>query len=91
MNTQTLIRTLVLVIALVNQILVASGYSPLPIEEESLEALLSSLFATGASLWAWWSNNSVTAAAKAGDSVKNAIKSGNLSAEEVEELVAASK
>lgn len=91
MDTQTLIRTLVLALALVNQFLVAAGYSPLPIEEEAFEEMLSTIFLTCASLWAWWKNNSITAAAKAGDTVTKAVKNGNLNAEEIEELVASSK
>ena len=91
MDTQTLIRTLVLALALINQLLVAAGHSPIPIAEEEMETFLSTVFTMGASVWAWWSNNSITAAAKAGDAVKDAVKAGNLSAEEVTELVAASK
>jgi SPP1 family holin len=68
MKTDTIIRTLVLVLALVNQVLAVFGMSPLPIEEAELEALLSSLFTVGASVWAWWKNNSFT---------KNAIEADN--------------
>lgn len=91
MSTQTLIRTLVLVLALVNQILCSMGMSPLPIAEEELEALLSTLFTTIAAVWAWWKNNSISESAKAGDAVKSAIQSGNLTADEVNELVNATK
>ena len=91
MDTQTLIRTLVLALALINQLLVAVGMSPLPIEEAQLETLLSTGATVFAALGAYWKNNSITAAAKAGDTVKDAVKAGNLSAEEVTELVAASK
>ena len=87
MDTSTLIRTIVLALALVNQLLVSFGMSPLPIEEEQLETLLSTAVTIIAALWAYWKNNSITSAAKAGDAVKDAIKNGNLSAEEVNELV----
>ena len=90
MDTQTLIRTIVLAVALVNQFLVAMGYSPLPLESEELEEMLSTAALALASLWAWYKNNSITKAAKAGDSVMRAVKNGNLDANEVEELVTAS-
>ena len=90
MDTQTLIRTIVLAVALVNQFLVAVGYSPLPLESEELEEMLSTAALTFASLWAWYKNNSITKAAKAGDSIMRAVKSGNLDADEVQKLVDAS-
>ena len=91
MDTQTLIRTLVLVLALINQVLCNMGMSPIPVSEAELEMLLSTIFTIVASIWAWWKNNDVTSAAKAGSAVTKSIKAGNLSAEEVNELVSASK
>lgn len=90
MNTSTLIRTLVLLLALANQLLVATGHSALPIDDAQIETLVSTVVTIGASLWSWWANNSITKAAKAGDTVMRAVKNGNLDANEVEELVAAS-
>ena len=56
----TIARTLVLVHAIVNQILSACGKSPLPIESETLEQLVTAGFTTVAALIAWWKNNSFT-------------------------------
>lgn len=56
----TVARTLVLVLALVNQILSACGKSPLPIESETLEQLVTAGFTIVAALIAWWKNNSFT-------------------------------
>lgn len=56
----TIARTLVLVLAIVNQILSAFGKSPLPIESETLEQLVTAGFTTVAALIAWWKNNSFT-------------------------------
>ena len=63
----TVIRTVLLLIALVNQVLTACGISPLPLEDETLTALISSLFTVGTALAAWWKNNSFTSAAQAAD------------------------
>lgn len=68
MNTvkkDTIIRTIVLIVALINQALTLSGKNPMPIEDEQVVEILSYVFTLGASLWAWWKNNSFT---------KNAIK-----------------
>lgn len=59
----TWIRTAVLVLALVNQVLTMLGYSPLPFSDEQLTELLSTMFTIFAAGVAWWKNNSFTAAA----------------------------
>lgn len=56
----TIARTLVLVLAIVNQIMSACGKSPLPIESETLEQLVTAGFTIVAALIAWWKNNSFT-------------------------------
>lgn len=70
----TVIRTVLLLIALVNQVLTACGISPLPLEDETLTALISSLFTVGTALAAWWKNNSFTKAAIRADEVKKQLK-----------------
>lgn len=57
---ETIIRTIVLAVALINQVLITSGKSQLPYADEELAEMLSTLFTIGASIWAWWKNNSVT-------------------------------
>lgn len=56
----TIARTAVLVLALVNQCLSAAGKSPLPIDSQELEQMISAGITTAAALWAWWENNSFT-------------------------------
>jgi len=87
MDINVIVRTLVLILALVNQCLTMAGMSPLPIDDELLTELITGIFTIGASLWAWWKNNSVTEAAKAADKVKNAIKSGKVNTETVDNLI----
>jgi SPP1 family holin len=59
----TWIRTAVLLLALVNQVLAMFGCSPIPISDKQLTELLSTLFTIVAACVAWWKNNSFTAAA----------------------------
>lgn len=56
----TIIRTAVLILALVNNGLVIAGKSPLPITDEALTQGLSYAITTVAALIAWWKNNSFT-------------------------------
>ena len=49
----TIIRTALLLLALVNQVLTICGVSPLPIEDEQLTEILSLLLTAGSAVWAW--------------------------------------
>lgn len=77
MKTDTIIRTILLVVALVNQALTASGKNPLPFADETIYELLTILFTAGASVWAWWKNNSVTKEAIAADEFMRELKEQN--------------
>ena len=65
----TIARTLILVLAIVNQILSAAGKSPLPIESDTIEQLVTAGFTTVAALIAWWNNNSFTTNALKADAL----------------------
>lgn len=68
-ETATIVRTVVLIVALVNQALVISGKSPIPYSEEEVGQAVSMIITAAASLWAWWKNNSFTQAAISADEV----------------------
>ena len=63
----TMTRTAVLILALANQILSATGHSPIPVDDAQLEQLISTGMTVGAAIWAWWKNNSFTTEAIAAD------------------------
>ena len=70
----TIIRTVILALALINQALTASGRNPLPFAESEIYELLSLLATIGASLWAWWKNNSFTKPAIEADKYMRHLK-----------------
>lgn len=59
-KTKTIIRTIVLFIALLNQVLVITGHSVLPFSDAEIEQGVSMLVTALAAIWAWWKNNSFT-------------------------------
>ena len=59
----TIVRTIVLVLALVNQVLAIYGKNIIPITEDEVYQLVTLLITIGSALWAWWKNNSFTQAA----------------------------
>ncbi len=70
----TIVRTVVLALALVNQCLSMAGHSPLPIQDEQVEVIVTNTWTVVAALLAWWKNNSFTQAALEGDTVKDRLK-----------------
>ena len=65
----TLARTIIIVLALINQVLVITGHSVLPIQDEQVELLVSTAWTVVASLISWWKNNSFTTSAIKADEV----------------------
>lgn len=73
-SASTIARTAILALALVNQILSATGHPVIPIEDAQIETLVSTGFTVVAALVSWWKNNSFTAAALKGDEVMKEAK-----------------
>lgn len=65
----TVARTIILALALVNQVLSALGQPLLPIEDAQIETLVTTGWTVVAAMVAWWKNNSFTVAAQKGDEV----------------------
>lgn len=59
----TIIRTVVLIIALINQILTSTGHAVIPVSDEQITEAITLFFTIVTSIWAWWKNNSFTQAA----------------------------
>lgn len=73
-STGTIIRTVLLLAALANQVLTVCGKSPLPFDDEQITEIVSLVLTTGASVAAWWKNNSFTAAAIEADELMSVMK-----------------
>lgn len=59
-SKDTIIRTILLIVALINQALVITGKQMLPFTDEQIYTGLSMMFTAGTSILAWWKNNSFT-------------------------------
>ena len=70
----TIARTIILLLALINQCLSMAGVSPLPIEDEQVETIITTAWTVIAALIAWWKNNSFTQAALVGDKLMHTLK-----------------
>ncbi len=63
-SNQTWVRTIVLVLALVNQALVMFGVTDNEVELETWTRYATYIFTVISALWSWWKNNSFTAKAQ---------------------------
>lgn len=70
----TIARTIILALALVNQLLAIFGKSPIPIEDGQIEILVSTLWTVIASVVAWWKNSSFTKEAIKADEYMRQLK-----------------
>ena len=74
---ETIARTIVLVIALVNQVLAVAGKEILPFTEDQIYQIVTLVGTIAASAWAWWKNNSFTKNAIEADKVLDQLKSNS--------------
>lgn len=65
MKADTIARTVILAVALINQVLAILGKDKLPFADEDIYQVVTLLFTIASSAWAWFKNNSIT---------KNAVK-----------------
>lgn len=73
MTKGTITRTILLALAIINQLLTATGHNPLPADNDTVSALVTAVVA----ILAWWKNNSFTKHAKAADEYMRKAKKAN--------------
>ena len=83
-TNETIVRTVVLFLLLVNQCLAIFGKEKLPFTEEEIYQGVSTLLTIGATIWAWWKNNSFTKEAITADEYKSSLKDCEVENEEVD-------
>ena len=73
-RTNAIIRLVVMAVQMVNMLLTLAGKNPIPLDETALTEWLSVAAAGLSTLWSWWKNNNVTAAAQEAQNTLKAIK-----------------
>ena len=77
-SSDTIARTIVLALALINQLLINTGKTPIPIMEDDVYQLVSIIFTIVTAVIAWWYNNSFTKHAIRADKYLDALKNGGM-------------
>lgn len=71
-GSDTIARTIILALALLNQILAIAGHETIAFTDNDIYQLVSLCWTIGASLAAWWKNNSFTCIACEADEWRRA-------------------
>lgn len=71
---ETMIRVIVLIILLINQLLVMTGVMDFVVEEDKVYGVVSTIATTVMSLWTMWKNNSFTKEARKADEYLKQLK-----------------
>ncbi len=75
-SKETITRTIILILTIINSFLALFGKSPLPIDSDTVTNIVSMILTTVAALVNWWYNNSYTDAAIEADIIKKRLKAG---------------
>ena len=78
-STATIVRTVCLALALVNQLLSAGGHSVIPIDNETVNQLVTAWLTIVTAIVNWWYNNSFTEAAIEADKTFERVREKNKS------------
>lgn len=73
-KSDTIARTIILVLALINQVLALTGKDKIPVVENDIYQICSLAVTIASSVWNWWKNNSFTKNAIAADEYKRQLK-----------------
>ena len=73
-SAETIARTIVLFLAILNQILAILGKNRLEIAESDIYQIVTLIFTIASAVWAWWKNNSFTQNALKADEFMKELK-----------------
>ena len=84
-TADTIIRTILLIVTIINQILTALGKNPIPFSDEEIYGALTAVATVVMTIWAWWKNNSFTQAAIEADTIMKNLKAPKVDEEALPE------
>lgn len=86
-TAEAVINVALLVLALVNAVLQMFGINTLPIEDGDISAIISGIFVVVTALYNTYKNRNISSAAQVAQQVTDAIKSGEVLAEDIEAAI----
>ncbi len=86
-TSETTAGILILLLALVNAILQIFGINIIPIKDEDITAIVSTVFLILTTLYNTWKNRNITSASQITQNITDAIKNGVILEEDVKTLI----
>lgn len=86
-NVQSVTGVALLAVALINAILQMFGYDTLPISNDDVSVIISSVFVVITAAYTTYKNLNVSKASQTAQQITDLIKSGELLAEDVDEFI----
>lgn len=86
-TAESITGVVILVIALTNAVLQIFGIKTLPIENDEVSNIISTVFLIGTALWNAWKNRNVTTIAQKVQIIADAVRDGELLEKDVEDLI----
>ena len=86
-NAETVTGVLILLVALINAVLQLFGINTLPIENEEVSNIVSTVFLIVTAIWNTYKNRNISTASQTAQQITNAIKNGEILVEDVNELI----
>ena len=86
-TAETVTGILILLVALINAVLQLLGINTLPIENEEVTNIVSTVFLIATVLWNTYKNRNISTASQTAQQITDAIKSGEILVEDVNTLL----
>ena len=86
-TSEAVAGVLILFVALINAVLQIFDINILPITNEDVTNIVSTLFLIVAALWNTWENRNITSASQVAQNITDAIKNGEILEEDVKKLI----
>ena len=86
-TAETVAGILILLLALINATLQMFGINALPIENEEVTNIVSTVFLIATALWNTWKNRNITTASQVAQNITDSIKNGELLVDDVDKLI----
>ncbi len=86
-TSESVAGVLILFVALINAVLQIFDINILPITNEDVTNIVSTLFLIATALWNTWKNRNITSASQVAQNITDAIKNGEILEEDVKRLI----
>lgn len=86
-NAETVTGVLILLVALINAVLQMFGINTLPIENEEVSNIVSTIFLIATAIWNTWKNRNITTISQEMQVLTDAVKNGEVLEEEIQALL----